>query len=288
MPDGFATIFASLGNVWDQLAALAVAYSFSVLGALLLIVAGYTLAGYVERWTDAGLKRLSGFDETLRLFLTKLLRYAIIVLVAVSALAQFGVQTASILAALGAAGLAIGLALQGTLQNIAAGLMLLWLRPFRTGEDIVTGTNIAGTVREVGLFATRLRSPDGLYMLVPNSLLWNTPVTNSSRNRLRKAEIVVRIGAGEDADAALRELERLARADPRVLKSPAPAANIVEFGDWSIKLSLAFWTTTQDNGAAKNDLFRAARKAMREAGIAAPFPGRRPEETALLERKAAE
>jgi small conductance mechanosensitive channel len=113
---------------------IAVAYAFSILGAIILLVVGYIVAGLAERWLHAGLKRVRGFDETLRIFFSKVLRYAILILVGITVLAQFGVQTASIIAALGAIGLAIGLALQGTLQNIASGIMLLVLRPFRVGE----------------------------------------------------------------------------------------------------------------------------------------------------------
>src|SRR5690606_1782779 len=172
---------------------LAVTYSFSILGATLLIIGGYVLAGVVERSLYAGLGRLRGFDETLRKFFSKTARYAVLVLVGVTVLAQFGVQTASIIAALGAVGLAIGLALQGTLQNIAAGIMLLALRPFRVGEYIDAG-GIAGTVQEIGLFATELTTFDGVYVLTPNSELWNRAVTNYSRNPTRRHDLAIRIG----------------------------------------------------------------------------------------------
>ncbi len=141
----------------DQAAALAVTYSFSVVGAVILLIAGWIVAGLVERWVAAGLGRIRGFDVTLTRFLSKTARYGILIMVGVTVLAQFGVQTASILAALGAAGLAIGLALQGTLQNIAAGIMLLVLKPFRVGEYVAAG-NIAGTVQDIGLFATELKT----------------------------------------------------------------------------------------------------------------------------------
>ena len=120
-------------TAWEQASALIVTYSFSIVGAIILLIVGYTLSGLIERSTYSALGRFRGFDETLRKFFAKVVRYAMLILVGVTVLAQFGVQTASIIAALGAAGLAIGLALQGTLQNIAAGIMLLVLRPFRVG-----------------------------------------------------------------------------------------------------------------------------------------------------------
>src|SRR5690606_2996252 len=134
------------------------------------------------------LGRFRGFDETLRKFFAQIVRYAILIVVGITVLAQFGVQTASIIAALGAIGLAIGLALQGTLQNIAAGIMLLALRPFRVGEYIDAGS-VSGTIQEIGLFATELKTLDGLFVLAPNSELWNTPVTNYSRNPLRRNDL---------------------------------------------------------------------------------------------------
>src|SRR5262245_27903791 len=139
----------------STLTALAVQYSFSIVGAIILLVVGWIASRYLHRWALFGMQQIRGFDVTLAQFLANILRYAVIVRVVVTVLGQFGVQTASIIAAMGAAGLAIGLALQGTLQNIAAGIMLLVLRPFRVGESIET-KDVNGTVQEVGLFATEL------------------------------------------------------------------------------------------------------------------------------------
>ncbi|MET0172413.1 MAG: mechanosensitive ion channel domain-containing protein, partial [Agrobacterium vaccinii] len=136
-----------------QASALAVQYSFSIVGALVLLIIGWIAATLLQRWSFEGLSRIRGFDETLARFFSGIVRYVVLILVLVMVLGQFGVQTASILAALGAAGLAVGLALQGTLQNIAAGIMLLVLRPFRVGEYIETSA-VTGTVVEIGLFAT--------------------------------------------------------------------------------------------------------------------------------------
>ena len=128
------------------------------------------VAGWVHRYTQKLLRRVPRIDETLRSFLTHLVRYSILILVIVAVLAQFGVQTTSIIAVLGAAGLAVGLALQGTLSNIAAGVLLLFLRPFKVGEYIDAG-GVSGTVRDVGLFSTELKTFDGIFMMVPNSQL---------------------------------------------------------------------------------------------------------------------
>ncbi|MDN5928044.1 MAG: mechanosensitive ion channel [Hyphomicrobiales bacterium] len=252
---------------------LAAHYAFSILGAIILLVIGYILAGLAERWLHAGLKRVRGFDETLRIFFSKVLRYAILILVGITVLAQFGVQTASIIAALGAIGLAIGLALQGTLQNIASGIMLLVLRPFRVGEYVAVGS-LAGTVLEIGLFATELRTWDGLYVMAPNNQLWNSAVTNYSRNPRRLDECAVRISYEGDIGLALRTLSGLAKAEKRILKDPAPIAYVKELGESAILVVLRYWTTSSDNWTTKAALLKAAREAFAKAGISIALPQR--------------
>lgn len=256
-----------------QLSALIVSYSFSALGAIVLLVIGYVVAGFAERTVSAGLSHIHGFDSTLRAFFSKVVRYGILALVAIMVLGQFGVQTASIVAALGAIGLAIGLALQGTLQNIAAGIMLLALRPLRIGEYVDVG-GVAGTVQDIGLFATRLQSFDGIYILAPNSTLWNQPVRNYNRSGRRRGDITIGIGYEDDIDLAIDTLLGIARADVRLFGDPAPTAFVSGLGDSSVSISLRFWTSDKDHFAALFDLNKAAKKAFDAKGISIPFPQR--------------
>jgi len=276
-------------TLWNQVSELAVAYSFRLAGAIILLVIGFVVAGALERWTRAGLGRLPAFDETLRRFLSKIVRYGILILVGVTVLAQFGVQTASIIAALGAVGLAIGLALQGTLQNIAAGIMLLVLKPFRVGEYIDAG-GIAGTVEEIGLFATELKAADGVYVMAPNSELWNKPVTNYSRNAIRRNDIPIGIGYDDDIDLAQKLLMDLATADQRVLPVPAPETFVGALGDSSVLVTLRYWTATSDNWQTGLDLRKAAKEAFGRHGISIPFPQRQiyvtPADAAIRDAKA--
>jgi small conductance mechanosensitive channel len=246
-----ATLQAGLG----QLYALAISYSLSVVGAVVLLVVGYVIAGLVERSISGALKRIPGFDLTLRHFIAMIARYSVLVLVIVMVLGQFGVQTASIIAAIGAIGLAIGLALQGTLQNIAAGIMLLVLRPFRIGEDVEVGP-ITGTVQEIGLFATRLRREDGVYQLAPNATLWNQPVRNFTRNGVRRNDIVVGLAEGDDVDEAQKALLAIAGADPRVKKQPAATTFLSELSP--VRVTLRYWTGAADFFAVAADLTKAA------------------------------
>ncbi|EJZ23032.1 mechanosensitive ion channel [Rhizobium sp. Pop5] len=255
----------------SQASALAVQYSFSILGAVILLVVGWALAGFASRWAYEGLSRIHGIDETLARFFTNMLRYALLILVFITVLGQFGVQTASIIAALGAAGLAIGLALQGTLQNIAAGIMLLILRPFRVGEYIET-SSVAGTVREIGLFATELRTGDGLYRLAPNSTLWNTPITNYSREATRQNDLKIGIAYEDDLDLAMETLMGLAKADSRVLSSPAPSVFIDSLGDCAIFVTLRYWAKTADWWQASRDMVKRAKFAFDDKGITIPYP----------------
>jgi small conductance mechanosensitive channel len=173
-------------------------------------------------------------------------------------LGQFGVQTALIIAAIGA----IGLALQGTLQNIAAGIMLLALRPLRIGEDLEVGP-IAGTVEEVGIFATRLRTAEGVFILAPNSTLWNQPVRNFTRNRVRRNDISIVLGPKDDIELARNKLIGLAAADARVKKEPAPSAFVAEIApDGKVTVTLRYWAPISDYLAAKLDPTREVKLAL--------------------------
>ncbi|WP_111561081.1 mechanosensitive ion channel family protein [Rhizobium sp.] len=250
----------------SQASALAVQYSFSILGALILLVLGWLMASFVSRWAFEGISRVRGIDETLARFFTNVLHYALLILVFITVLGQFGVQTASIIAALGAAGLAIGLALQGTLQNIAAGIMLLILRPFRVGEYIATGS-VAGTVREIGLFATEFRTADGLYLLAPNSTLWNTPITNYSREKTRKNDLTINVRAGDDVDLAMKVLTDIAKADSRVEKSPQPKTYIDAVTSDKITLTLRYWAKTGEWDDARREILGRVKASFDEKGL---------------------
>lgn len=245
----------------QQASALIVTYSFSVLGAILLLVIGFVVAGLVERWVYAGLGQVSGFDLTLRRFFSKIARYVVLGLVVVMVLGQFGIQTASVIAAIGAVGLAIGLALQGTLQNIAAGIMLLALRPLRIGESVEVGS-VAGTVEEIGLFATRLRAADGVYVLAPNSTLWTQPVKNFTRNGVRRNDITITVSSADDIDGVQKALLVLAERDARVKSDPAPSAFIAELGEATVAITLRYWTSVGDFLATKADLNKSVRSAL--------------------------
>lgn len=243
-----------------QAGELLVQYSFSIVGALVLLMVGWLAARFLHRWALYGMRRIRGFDVTLAYFLANVVRYAVLILVVVMALGQFGVQTASIIAAMGAAGLAIGLALQGTLQNIAAGIMLLILRPFRLGETIET-KDVNGTVQEIGLFTTELRTGDGLFQMVPNSMLWNTPVKNFSRLETRRFDLTVSLPVDSDIRKAETLLLGIATRDKRVNSKPAPATQVSEITKDTVSVTLQAWIKTTEYGATSRDLGKSAKIA---------------------------
>ncbi|BCW88286.1 Small-conductance mechanosensitive channel [Alphaproteobacteria bacterium SO-S41] len=238
------------------------------IAAILIMAFGWFAARTVSRLITQVLVGRTHIDQTLTPVIATFARYAILIITIVAVLGQMGVQIASVLAVLGAAGLAIGLALQGTLSNIAAGMMLLWLRPFRVGDSI-DADGMAGKVEEIGLFATTMRTGEGIYRFVPNSALWNKPILNYARNASRRIEVLVRIDRKIDEAAARKVLLETAGADERVMKTPAPEVVVAAFNDVSVDLALRAWVSTADFGATNIDLAARARAAIRAANLSA-------------------
>ena len=270
-PSGLGDILGTWGDAIKGLEVLVVSYALSVIGAIFILIVGWTVARLLGSWVHKLLAKTQRIDPTVAGFFSIFVRYAVLVVVVIMVLGQFGVQTASIITALGAAGLAIGLALQGTLQNIAAGIMLMVLRPFRVGEYIDAG-GITGTIVEIGLFATELKTLDGLYRMAPNSELWNVEVTNYSRLSERRYDLVVGIGYEDDIGKAQSVLMELAEADDRVLSDPKPWAFVSELGDSAVAVTLRYWTTTSDWWTTSREMTKAAKIAFDENGISIPFP----------------
>jgi small conductance mechanosensitive channel len=269
-----------LSRAPDQMSAAAAmvwAWSLSFVprfgAAVLILVAGIFLAGWATRLVSRMSARTIHLDPTVRPFLGTIVRYGVLILFLIAALGQLGVQTASLLAVLGAAGLAIGLALQGTLQNIAAGIMLIYLRPFHVGDYIETPT-IAGSVREIGLFATHLETGDGLFYFVPNSALWNAPLKNHNRNPRRLMTIRISIDTGADPAEARRILLGMAADDPRILADPPPSVFVENYGDGAVVLAFTAWAPTPLFWEAQRATIEEAKRRLESGGIDMPFPQR--------------
>jgi len=250
-----------------------ISFGLEIAAALAILVLGWWLAGRVQKLILRTLNRLPRMDTTLKPFISSVARYAIIAITLVAVLARLGIQTTSIIAVLGAAGLAIGLALQGTLQNIAAGIMLLLLRPFKVGDYIDAG-GIAGTVDEIGLFTTDMTTYDGVYRSVPNASLWNTSILNYSRLPTRRMDIPVGIAYEDDVEKAMTLLLDHLKQDNRVLSEPAPQVLVTGLGESSVDLSLRCWSERTDFWTLKFELNKNAKLWLDTAGISIPFPQR--------------
>ena len=242
-------------------------------GAVAVLVIGVILARILSKAADRALTRSGRIEPTVAKFLGNLIKYALWVVVGVTVLTQFGVQTTSIIAALGGLALAVGLALQGTLSNVAAGVMILIQRPFRVGEAITAGT-VTGTVQGIGLFTTELLQFDGLYVMVPNNELWNKPIVNFTRMPTRRFELLVGIGYSDSIQQARTVLLALAEADSRVLDDPAPVVFVSALADSAVTVGMRVWCKTEDYLGLSWALTEAAKTRFAEEGISIPFPQR--------------
>ena len=257
----------------ENVIAIGVEYGVDIAGAIVLLVVGWTVAGWIRRVIRRTLDSVPVLDETLKPLIANLVRYAVLIFVLIAVLNQFGVQTTSIIAVLAATGLAIGLALQGMLANIASGVMLLFLRPFNVGEYVEAG-GIAGTVAEIGLFNTEIKSSAGPGLVVPNSKIWDGPITNFSRNPTRRFDIAVGIGYDDDIDGAMALLKGLLTGDDRVLDDPEPLVVVQELGDSAVIINLRAWTRSGDYGATVWDLNKEIITELQATGYSIPFPQR--------------
>jgi small conductance mechanosensitive channel len=219
------------------------------------------------------LGRSERVDETLRKFFGNLVRYTVLVFTVLAVLDQFGVQTASLLAVFGAGALAIGLALQGTLSNVAAGVMLLIFRPFKIGDYIETAGH-AGTVKALSLFVTELATPNNVQVLIPNGQVWGSSVVNYSHHATRRVDIVMSIAYDDDIGAAMDTCRRVIGEEPRIHADPEPFIGVGELADSSVNLFVRLWCDAGDYWPVKFDMTRKLKERFDTDGLTIPFPQR--------------
>jgi len=259
--------------VTDRAIDLLTTYGLSVIGAILILIVGWILAGWISGAVRRRVEKSATVDRTLGHFLSDVVRYAILAFTVVAVLARFGVQTASLIAVFGAMGLAVGLAMQGTLSNVASGVMIMVFRPFKV-DDYIDAGGTAGTVKNINLFITELATADNVKIIVPNKELWDRPITNYSVYDTRRLEIAVRIAYGDDIQAGLEVLRQVMAGDSRVLGSPASTAFVDSLGDSSVTLIARMWVASADYWQAKWDLTHRVKEAVETAGLSIPFPQR--------------
>jgi len=248
-------------------------YGLSMVGGIVILIVGWTIAGWAGRSVNRSLGRVERVDATLRDFLSSAVRYLVLILTVLAVLSKFGVQTASLITVFGAASLAIGLALQGTLSNLAAGVMLLFFRPFRVGDYVEAGGH-AGTVKSVDLFMTEYATPDNVRILVPNGQIWGGSVVNYSYHDTRRLDLTVGIDYGDNIEKAIKAVNGVLSKESRVLDDPAPLVAVGELADNSVNLIVRVWCGAGDYWQLKWDLTRAIKEALDKAGISIPFPQR--------------
>ena len=245
----------------------------SIVGALVLLLIGMIISGWVGRRIRAIGLRYETLDDTLFNFLANIARYAVLAFTLLIVLNTFGIQTTSIVAVIGAAGLAIGLALQGTLSNIAAGVMIILFRPFKIG-DFVEVSGKMGTVKDISLNYTELADLSNVQVIVPNSQVWGNIITNYSTNGTRRAEWTFGVSYGANLKIAEDVIRKTILSDPRALTDPEPFIQVNNLGDFSVDFLVRVWVKSSDYFAFSTDMKRAVKEALDEAGVEIPFPTR--------------
>ncbi|WP_370252694.1 mechanosensitive ion channel family protein [Nioella sp.] len=243
----------------------------SVLAAILLLFAAFIIGGWVRRKIVQVALAREELDDTLFTFFGNLARYAVLVLALVVVMNTFGVQTTSLVAAIGAAGLAIGLALQGTLSNLAAGVMIILFRPIKLG-DFVSVSGVSGTVKDISLNTTELATVDNVQVIVPNAQVWGSVITNYSVYDTRRAEWIFGVSYGANLATAEKVIRDTILSDPRALKDPAPFCQVNNLGDSSVDFLVRVWCKSSDKFSFEADMKRQVKEALDAAGIDIPFP----------------
>jgi small conductance mechanosensitive channel len=247
-------------------------YGINILFAIIILVAGFIISGRVGKLIRGMGIKYPQLDVTLFSFLGSLARWAIVAVTVIVVLGQFGVETTSLIALVGAAGLAIGLALQGTLSNLAAGVMLLVFRPFKVG-DFVTVAGYSGTVEEISLFTTNVVSPDNVLTIIPNGDIWAGAVTNFSAKELRRLDLVFGVSYGSDLKLAEQVLRDVMGDDQRVRNDPAePFVAVTNLGDSSVDFTIRAWCDASDYWALRFHMLRTVKEEFDAKGIEIPFP----------------
>ncbi len=261
-----------MSNLTPKLMELVTLYGVKVIAAVVIFILGRWIAkilkGFVQR-----MMRKTEVDDTLVSFVGNLTYIALLTFVVIAALNQLGVQTTSFIAVIGAAGLAIGLALQGSLANFAAGVLLIIFRPFKSG-DFIEGAGVAGTVEKIHIFTTQLKSPDNKTIIIPNAKLTGDNITNYSAKETRRVDMVFGVGYSDDLQKVRQILEDILAKEDRVLQDPAPTIGVLELADSSVNFVCRPWVKTADYWGVYFDITETVKNRFDAEGVSIPFPQR--------------
>ncbi len=251
---------------------LLIDFGISLITAVAIFLVGRWLARMITNMVRRALAK-TDMEDTLERFLCNIVYSVLLAVVIIAAIGQLGVETTSLLAVFGAAGLAVGLALQGSLSNFAAGVLIVAFRPYKVG-DFIEGGGEAGTVEEVQIFTTVLKSPDNKKIIVPNSQIMGSTITNYSALGTRRVDLVFGIGYGDDIDKAYQVLREILDADERILKEPAYTIALNELADSSVNFIVRPWVNSADYWGVYNGVTEQVKRKFDQAGISIPFPQR--------------
>ncbi len=257
-------------EVWTMIQTTGVDLGINLVSAIVIFFIGKWIVGLVVKGLMKAMEK-GDMDITLRRFVSNLARMLLMLFVIIAAIHQLGIQTASLIALLGAAGLAVGLALQGSLSNFAAGVLIVLFRPYKVG-DWIEGGGVSGAVEEVQILTTVLKTGDNKRIIIPNSQIMGTTITNYSANDTRRVDLVVGVSYSDDLDKVRKELESLVAADDRILEDPAVTIAVSELADSSVNFVVRPWVKTADYWGVYFDLTEAVKKRFDEVGISIPFP----------------
>lgn len=245
--------------------------AMATIKALVIIVVGWSIAGMVSRAVRNRVNASPEIDNTLGNFAASVVRWIILLMVLIAVMSLYGIEATSLVAMMGAATLAIGLALQGTLSDLAAGFMLILFRPYKLGQYVDIG-GTAGTVKDLNLFVTELVTPDNVQIIVPNGQAWGAIITNYSHHDTRRVDLVFGIDYGDDANKAMEIILAEAKADGRILEDPEPWVRVTNLGDSSVDITARLWCNAADYWDIKFVLTQSVKEAFDREGISIPFP----------------
>lgn len=247
-------------------------WGMQLISAILIFIIGRWLVGKLANLLERGMFR-AGTDPTLVGFFRNIAYFGLLTMVVIAAINQMGIQTTSFIAVLGAAGLAIGLAMQGSLSNFAAGVLMIIFRPFKT-DDFIDAGGTMGTVEEIQLFTTQLRTPDNKVTIIPNSQITAGSITNFSARDTRRLDMVFGVGYGDDLDKVKRVINEVLAEESRLLDEPAPVIGVLNLGESSVDFAVRPWVSSADYWGVYFDLHEAMKKRFDQEGISIPFPQR--------------
>lgn len=259
-----------MDKITDQLIVFATTYGLKVLGAILILILGRFFAGIARKIVRRVTKR-ANLDDSVRSFLSSLVYFLVIAFAVIAALAKFGMQTASFVAVLGAAGFAVGFALQGSLSNFAAGIMILIFRPFKIG-DFIEAAGIFGMVKDIHLFNTVLATPDNVKIIVPNGKVYGDVIKNISGYDTRRVDLVFGIGYSSSISKAYDVIRSILKQDKRILPEPETQVAVSELADSSVNFVVRPWVKSENYWSVKFDITRQVKEAFDSEGIEIPFP----------------